>query len=87
MQKEKITITLPKTLLEAIRQQVAPRGQSQFIAEAITFYLDVQQRQALEDRLIAGYQANAARDKAIAAEWDDVETETWTQITDEKATA
>lgn len=85
---EKITLTLPAELMAAVRAISPVRGQSQFIAEAIRVYIAEQQRQALRDRLMAGYQANAVADAALAAEWEAVEDETWqkqTPIASEKA--
>ena len=75
--KEKITLTLPSELMAAVREIAPPRGHSQFIAQAIELFLKVQYQQELEARLSAGYQANAARDAAIANEWEAVEDEVW----------
>ncbi len=74
---EKVTLTLPADLMAAVRAMSPARRQSQFIAEAIRAYIAEQQRQALRDRLMAGYQANADADAALAAEWEAVEDETW----------
>jgi len=75
--KEKITLMLPADLMQTVRALVPPRRQSQFIAEAIRYFIAEEQRQALRERLIAGYQANAETDLALAAEWSAVEDETW----------
>lgn len=74
---EKITITLPSDLMAAVRAMAPARRQSQLIAEAIRTYIAEQQRQALRDRLMVGYQANADADIALAAEWEAVEDEAW----------
>lgn len=75
--KEKVTLTLPADLMETVRTLVPPRRQSQFIAEAIRYFVAEQQRRSLRERLIAGYQANATVDRETAAEWSAAEDEVW----------
>ena len=75
--KEKITLTLPSEVMDAVREQAPPRGYSKFIAEAVTFFIQERRRIALRERLIAGYQAGAQRDRALAEEWRPVEEEVW----------
>lgn len=77
---EKVTLTLPADLVATLRSIAPSRRQSQFVAEALRIYIAEQQRKALRERLIAGYQANAADDAALAAEWAAVEDEAWEQI-------
>ena len=67
--KEKVTLTLPTDLMDAVRSLAAPRQQSQFIAEAIEYFIAERQRLSLRERLIAGYRANAAADAATSAQW------------------
>ena len=74
---EKVTLTIPTDLMATVRAMAPVRGQSQFITEAIRRYVAEQERQALRERLIAGYQANAEFDAAMAAEWEPVEEENW----------
>jgi metal-responsive CopG/Arc/MetJ family transcriptional regulator len=74
---EKVTLTLPKDLMDTVREMAPPRSYSKFVAEAIRFYTDIKRRQALRARLIAGYQANASADAAMAAEWAPIEDEDW----------
>ena len=74
---EKVTLTLPKELMNHVREMTPPRGQSKFIAEAVEYFIEVQRRKALRERLIAGYQANAEADAALAAEWEAIEYENW----------
>ncbi len=76
-QKEKVTLTLPSEVMDAVREEAEPRGYSKFIAEAITYYIQEQRRLALRERLIAGYQATADRDQALADEWRPLEEEVW----------
>ena len=72
---EKVTLALPIDVMESVRTLSPPRRQSQFIAEAIRSFVVEQQRKSLRERLIAGYQANAVTDIAIAAEWLPLEEE------------
>ncbi|MGD8902572.1 MAG: hypothetical protein PVI67_03295 [Anaerolineae bacterium] len=81
-QKEKVTLTLPSEVMDAVREEAEPRGYSKFIAEAVIYYIQEQRRSALRERLIAGYQANAERDQALAEEWRHAEEEVWREIAD-----
>ena len=76
-QKEKVTLTLPTEVMDAVREEAEPRGYSKFIAEAVTYYIREQRRLALRERLIEGYQASAERDQALAEEWRHAEEEVW----------
>jgi metal-responsive CopG/Arc/MetJ family transcriptional regulator len=76
-QKEKVTLTLPSEVMDAVRDRAEPRGYSKFIAEAVTYYIEEQRRSALRERLIEGYQANAERDQALAEEWRHAEEDVW----------
>jgi metal-responsive CopG/Arc/MetJ family transcriptional regulator len=76
-QKEKVTLTLPSEVMDAVREEAEPRGYSKFIAEAVTYYIQEQRRSSLRERLIAGYQADAERDRALAEEWRHAEEEVW----------
>ena len=74
---EKVTITLPKDLMEEVRAIAPEGGHSQFIVQAIEFFIKEQRRQELRERLINGYKANAQADADLAAEWFAVENEAW----------
>jgi metal-responsive CopG/Arc/MetJ family transcriptional regulator len=81
-QKEKVTLTLPSEVMEAVREEAEPRGYSKFIAEAVIYYIQEQRRSALRERLIAGYQADAEHDQALAEEWRRAEEEVWRETVD-----
>jgi metal-responsive CopG/Arc/MetJ family transcriptional regulator len=81
-QKEKVTLTLPSEVMNAVREEAEPRGYSKFIAEAVTYYIQEQRRMALRERLIAGYQGDAERDQALAEEWRPAEEEVWRETVD-----
>ena len=80
--KEKVTLTLPSDVMRAVREEAEPRGYSKFIAEAVTYYIQERRRSALRERLIAGYQASAERDQALAEEWRYAEEEVWREDVD-----
>jgi len=73
--KEKVTVTLPKELMNEVRAIAPARGYSQFIAEALTFFIKERRRKELRERLIEGYKANATADAELAAEWSATEDE------------
>jgi metal-responsive CopG/Arc/MetJ family transcriptional regulator len=81
-QKEKVTLTLPSEVMDAVREEAEPRGYSKFIAKAVTYYIQEQRRSALRERLIAGYQASAEHDRALAEEWRHAEEEVWQETAD-----
>ena len=79
--KEKVTLTLPRGLMETVRQLAPPRGQSKFVAEAVAYYIEEQRRQTLREELIEGYKAMADESLALAQEWESVGNEAWLKHT------
>lgn len=77
IEKEKVTLVLPSELMAQVRALVPPRRQSEFIAEALGYYLAANQRRALRERLMTGYRAYAGEDLALTAEWQAVDDEAW----------
>jgi len=75
--KENVTLTLPSEVMDAVREEASPRGYSRFIAEAVAYYVTHRHRQALRERLIAGYRRAAERDRETAEEWRSAEEEAW----------
>jgi len=60
----------------AVLDRVASKGtRSRFIDRAVRHYVETQGRASLREQLKAGYQANAERDFAMAAEWFPLEEE------------
>jgi len=55
----------------------ATRGRKWFIAYSTRSLTTKRSRETLPERLIAGYQANAAVDLAISSEWQILDEETW----------
>jgi len=79
MEKVKVTLTLPKEVMDAVRREADPRGYSSLIAEAVVYFLEERERTALRERLIHGYQASAKADQVLAEEWRSLEEEGWNQ--------
>ena len=74
---EKVTLTLPKGLMETVREIAPQRGISRFVGEALEYFIAARRRQALRERLKAGYLADATLDREMAEEWRPLEEETW----------
>ena len=74
---EKVTLTLPKGLMNTVREIAPQRGISRFVGEALEYFIAARRRQALRERLKAGYLADAALDREMAEEWRHLEEETW----------
>jgi CopG family transcriptional regulator/antitoxin EndoAI len=74
---KRINIVLPDATIKVL-DRVAPRGErSRFISQAVLHYVETAGKRSLREQLKAGYQANAARNLAIAAEWFPPEEEAW----------
>ena len=76
---EKVTLTLPKDLMDTVREIAPQRGISRFVSEALEYFIEARRRQALRERLKAGYLADAALDREMAEEWRPLEEEAWTR--------
>ena len=63
--------------METVREMAPQRGISRFVSEALEYSIAARRRQALRERLKAGYLANAALDREMAEEWRPLEEETW----------
>ena len=74
---EKVTLTLPKGLMDTVREVAPQRGISRFVSEALEYFIATRRRQALRERLKAGYLADAALDQEMAEEWRPLEEEAW----------
>jgi CopG family transcriptional regulator/antitoxin EndoAI len=72
---KRINIILPEKTVSVLERVTSKGNRSRFIDRAVLHYVDAQSRQNLRERLKAGYEANADRDLAIAAEWFPLEEE------------
>lgn len=75
--KEKVTLTLPRDLMEKVREIAPPRGQSKFVAEAVEYFIEEKRRQTLREELVAGYKATAEDSLALTKEWETADIEDW----------
>ena len=73
----KITLTLPTELVESVERMAPPGNYSQFIAEAVTWFIQELEHEALREELKAGYLATAEESKKLAEEWRPLEEEVW----------
>ena len=73
----RINIVLPERTVNVLDRVTTKGTRSRFIEQAVLHYVETQGRQNLREQLRAGYQANAERDLAMAAEWFPVEEEAW----------
>jgi CopG family transcriptional regulator/antitoxin EndoAI len=74
---KRINIILPDKTV-AVLDRLAPQGtRSRFIDRAVRHYVETQGKASLREQLKAGYEANADRDLAMAAEWFPLEEEAW----------
>jgi hypothetical protein len=76
-QTETVTLTLPRVVMDAVRREAPSGGHGRFIADAVSHFIEEQRRQAMRERLIAGYQASADRDQTLTEEWQLLEEEVW----------
>lgn len=79
--KEKVTLTLPRELMETVRQMSSPRGQSKFVTEAVAYFIEEKKRQLLREELIEGYKAMAEESLSLAKEWESIGNEAWLKHT------
>ncbi len=74
---EKVTLTLPQDLMDTVRILAPPRGRSKYVAKAIRYFIEQEEKRILREELIAGYQATAKESATIAAEWMPLGQEAW----------
>lgn len=75
--REKVTLTIASDTMESVREMASERGISRFVSEALEYFIAARRREALRERLKAGYLADAALDRGMAEEWRAIEEETW----------
>ena len=74
---EKVTLTLPQDLMDTVRKLAPPRSRSKYIARALRYFIEEEEKRILREELIAGYQATAEESTAIAADWMPLGQEAW----------
>jgi CopG family transcriptional regulator / antitoxin EndoAI len=70
---KRINITLKSETLERLERQVAKGARSQFIDQAIQYYLAQIQKETLHQQVKAGAMHRAERDQHLAQEWSALE--------------
>ncbi|MEQ8223065.1 MAG: CopG family transcriptional regulator [Candidatus Eremiobacterota bacterium] len=73
----RLTISMPETVYNLLKEVSVRNKRSKLITEAVKLYAQELKNKALRDRLKAGYQARAERDRKIAEEWFPVEQDTY----------
>jgi CopG family transcriptional regulator / antitoxin EndoAI len=79
---KRVSVTLPEKTVSVLDRVTAKGTRSRFIDRAILRYVETQSRESLQEKLKAGYRANAERDLAIAAEWFPLEEEAFRALED-----
>jgi CopG family transcriptional regulator/antitoxin EndoAI len=74
---KRINIILPEKTVAVLDRVTTKGNRSRFIDRAVLHYIENRGKQSLREQLKAGYQANAERDLATAAEWFPLEEEAW----------
>lgn len=79
---KRLNITLPETTVELIEDLAQKGGRSNFIDNAVKFYVKQLKQEGLRERLKEGAIARSRQDVEIAEEWFDLEEELWTSPTE-----
>ena len=74
---KRINIIVPDKTVAVLERVTTKGNRSRFIDHAVRRLVETQGRQRLRDQLRAGYQENAERDLAMAADWFPLEEEAW----------
>ena len=75
---KRINIVLPDSTIAALNRVAAKGSRSQFISQAVMYFVETRGKENLREQLKAGYKANAAESLRIAAEWFPLEEEACT---------
>ena len=73
----KMTFTIPEEVAHKLKDIVADRQRSAFVADALREKLREAEKKAFEQELIQGYIERYEEDKAINAEWEAATLEGW----------
>jgi CopG family transcriptional regulator/antitoxin EndoAI len=72
---QRVNVTLPFSTLRLLNRVAKKGARSQFIDQAVRFYIREASRSRLQKELRAGAIARAARDQQLADEWFPIESE------------
>lgn len=73
----KMTFTIPEEIAHKLKDIVADRQRSAFVADALREKLREAEKNAFEQELIQSYVERYEEDKAINAEWEAATLEGW----------
>jgi CopG family transcriptional regulator / antitoxin EndoAI len=73
----RINVALPERTLEVLERVAGKGKRSEFISRAVLHYVETRGKRNLREQLQAGYQAQAAENIEIAAQWFPLEEEAW----------
>jgi CopG family transcriptional regulator / antitoxin EndoAI len=76
---KRLNITLPETTVELIEDLAQKGGRSNFIDNAVKFYVKQLKQEGLRERLKEGAIARSRQDLEIAEDWFNLEEELWTK--------
>lgn len=66
---QRINIVLPKNTIDLLDKATKPGGRSQFITQAVNYYLIEQKKAKTKRLLVEAGRVHAKRDKQLAEEW------------------
>jgi len=73
----RLNVTLPKDLVESLKNVAGSRSRSRFIAESIKEYIRQKNKADLDKQLEEGYRATAKENVALAREFEEIDLEGW----------
>lgn len=74
---QRINITLPNETLQLL-DRIAPKGdRSNFIDQAVKYYINAEAKKNLRDKLKQGAMRRADRDLGITQDWFNIDEESW----------
>ncbi len=77
MDKVRLNLVLPRSLVQEMEAMAGSRRRSQFIVEAIRDRIAALQKEKLQKRMAEGYRATWEEDRKLAEEFTAVDVENW----------
>ncbi len=77
MRTIRLNFTIPEEIAERLREKIAERGRSAFIAEAIKERLDEMEREQFRLLMAEGYRVRREEDREMDQEWEAATLENW----------
>jgi len=73
----RLSVTLPRALVEAMNRMTEPRKRSRFIAEAVRQKIEQKEKEEIEKLLVKGYLAAAKESLALTKGFESADLEGW----------